>query len=170
MDRREKYRKKLKSQGLVRFEIQIEQNEKSLFDQMVNDRAHTDLSQASLKSKLYKTRRDLFGEMLRNVSYGYAGLKKEIQHLKEEISALSPSFFKTSVNDNTPLPQAISSLDNDPQLLKTLLAKTFRDAQAAKRVALEHKRKAEQFQQLHEAVDNYNESLKDKLAHYENIE
>lgn len=166
-EKQKKYRRAQKNKGLTRYELQISAESKARFEKLVEAAADEFQKPWDKRRRMAQARAQIFDEITDGICHDFCELQNQIKALKEEITALSPNFFKSNITDRTPLPQAIASLPDDPQHLKELLANTFKDGQAAKRAALEHKRKAEQFQKLYETVDYYNESLKEKLAQYE---
>ena len=105
----------------------------------------------------------VFEEITQDISHDFTALTAEIAALKEEIKALSPTFFKSHTNEQIPIPEAIQSLPNEPDQLKQLITKLYQGLQAAKHSAHEYKRSASQFEALYEASSRYNEELKQKL-------
>jgi hypothetical protein len=79
---------------------------------------------------------------------------------------LSPALF-ADVNITAPLPEAIQTLPDDPALLKAMLAKHFCAAQEAKLSAERANRQAEQYRELYEVSNNYNDELQAKLGSFE---
>ena len=105
----------------------------------------------------------MFDEIAQGISHEFFVLQDRITALKEEIKALSPSFFKSKTPDKTPLPEAINALPDDPEQLKVLLAKTYQEAQQAKRDAIKYKKHSDQYQELYEVTNDYNDELKQQL-------
>ena len=140
-----KYRQSQANKGLVRFELQVHARAKARFEEMLKAAADEIALPWDPRRRLAKA------------------LKDQIQSLKEEIKALSPSFFKTNPSDQTPLPEAIRVLPDNPQQLKALLAKTYREGQHAKLAAKEYKRRAGQYEALYEVATHYNDELRGKL-------
>lgn len=158
-----KYRQKQEAKGLARFEIQIPAETKEIFDELVEAVAEEYVRPHSKRQRTALARIQVFEEITQGITHEFFELKDKIQALKDEIKALSPNFFKTKT-DNTPLPEAIGSLPDDPQKLKKLLAKLYQGLQAANIKATEQERRAKQFESLYSAASDYNEKLQIKLG------
>lgn len=158
-DRQKKYRKKQKASGLVRFEIQIDEKIKRQFDLLVNEVANEMPSPWDIRRRQSIARARVFEEITQDVRHDFFNLKDQITALRAEIRAISPNFFISDEDANTPLPEAINSLPNDPQRLKAILAKTYQESQNAKLECSNYKQKSERFSKLYEAFYDYNEEL-----------
>lgn len=168
MDRTEpnyqkKYRQKQEAKGMARFEIQLPVKTKAKFDELVEAVAEEYAHPHSKRQRIALARIQVFEEITQNITHEFFELKDKIYSLKSEIKALSPNFFKAKI-DNTPLPEAISSLPDNPKKLKQLIAKLYQGLQAAKLTATEEKRRAKQFEALYTTVNNYNDKLRAKLG------
>lgn len=168
MDRREpnyqkKYRRKQDGKGLARFEIQIPAETKAKFDELVEAVAEEYVRPHSKRQRTALARIQVFEEITQGVTHEFFELKDKIQALRDEIKALSPNFFKAKT-DNTPLPEAINALPDDPDKLKKLLAKLYRGLQAANIKATEQERRAKQFEALYTTANDYNDKLRSKLG------
>lgn len=161
-DRQKKYRQKQNTKGMARFEIQIPIETKARFDELVEAIADEYVQPFDIRRRIALARVQVFENITKGISHDFSHLKDKIESLREEIKALSPSFFKTETN-KTPLPEAISALPDDPKTLKSLLAKLYQETQASKLAVVEYKRRAKQFEELYEASDRYNDELKQKL-------
>lgn len=159
----QKYRRAQKTKGLTRYEIQISQEAKARFEEMVNAAADEYTEPWSERQRRAKARARIFEEITQGVWHEFFTLKEQITHLKDEIKALSPAFFRSDENEQIPLPQAIQALPDEPQLLKQLLAKIYQNAQQAMLSAKEHQRQADQYQQLYEASQQQNEEFRELL-------
>lgn len=164
--RYKKYRKSQRNKGVTRFELQVSNAAKARFDALVTEAANEYTTPWDPRQRLAKARAQVFDEITQGVTHEFFTLKDQIEALKAEIKALSPQFFKTSKADKTPLPEAINALPNDPKQLKALLAKTYQEAQHAKRETIKYQRAAKQYEALYQAAYNYNEELKAKLEAY----
>lgn len=158
-----KNRKKQSQQGYVRFEMQIKAESKQRFEEMVSAAAAEYMEPYDKKRRMAKARREVFDQITQNLRHDFIALKNKIISLKDEVAALSPSFFKTDIADTTALPSAIGTLPDDPKMLKKILAKTFKESQQAKLECAEYKRRSEQYLDLYETADSYNEVLKKRL-------
>lgn len=161
--RQKKYLKKRNHEGLTRMEFFVRENIKTQFMQMVEDVAEEFASPWDPRQRQAKAKTRLFEDMIQGTKHEFFELKDKILSLREEIKALSPSFFKSGAPDHTPLPEAINALPDDANQLKQLLAKIYRDSQQARRSANEYKRRSEQFEKLYEASNNYNDQLRARL-------
>ena len=167
MDRSEpnyqkKYRQKQEAKGMARFEIQLPAKTKAKFDELVDAVAEEYARPHSKRQRIALARIQVFEEITQGITHEFFELKDKISSLKAEIKALSPNFFKSKI-DNTPLPEAISTLPDNPKKLKQLIAKLYQGLQAAKLTATEEKRRAKQFEALYNASNDYNDKLKAKL-------
>jgi hypothetical protein len=161
-NRQKKYRQSQDIKGLVRFEIQLPKDVKQRFDELVEVVADEYPAPWDKRRRISKARVRVFSEITQGVSHEFFNLKDRILALKEEIKALSPNFFKTKI-EKTPLPEAISALPDQPKQLKQLLASLYRGLQAAKLSAVEHKRRADQFEKLYNVSSDYNDQLKEEI-------
>ena len=166
--RQHKYRQAQESKGLVRFELQLPSHIKKQFDQLVEKVADEYEEPWDKRQRVSQARTQLFEELTTDIRHEFSQLNQEIAHLKEEIKALSPTFFKTEKAEQTPIPEAIKSLPDDSTQLKQLLTKLYQELQTAKQAGLHYKRQATQFETLYEASSRYNEELQLKIKHYEN--
>lgn len=162
-----KYRKTQSRKGLVRFELQVSHESKQRFEAMVEAASEALETPWDPRQRMAKARAQIFDEITQGIMHEFTALQQQIEHLREEVKALSPSFFKTDLQDKTHLPEAIRSLPDDPKQLKNLLAKLHLAKQQALLAANQYKRQAEQYEQLYEASSNYNEELKRKLQDQE---
>ncbi len=158
-----KYRHAQAHKGLVRFELQVNAQAKARFDRLVAAAADDEAELWDPRRRIAKARAQIFEEITQGVVHEFLGLQDQIKVLKAEIQALSPSFFKTDQNDHTPLPQAIRALPDNPKQLKTLLAKSHRDAQHARHAANQYQRHADQYQALYDASEQYTMELEQRL-------
>ena len=126
------YRKKQERNGMVRYEIQVPKKLKDTIEELSSEVAEEYLAPRSLKQRMCKARAEVLQKATQNIRHEFFELKDRIRELTAQVTALSPSFFKTSEQDNTPIPDAISSLPDDPKQLKQLLARTYKDMQTAK--------------------------------------
>ena len=126
------YRKKQERNGMVRYEIQVPKKLKDTIEEISSEVAEEYLAPRSLKQRMCKARAEVLQKATQNIRHEFFELKDRIRELTAQVTALSPSFFKTSEQDNTPIPDAISSLPDDPKQLKQLLARTYKDMQTAK--------------------------------------
>jgi hypothetical protein len=123
-NKQQRYRKSQSGKGLVRFEIQVSKETKERFDAMVNEAAKEFITPQDTRQRIAKARARVFDELTNNLGHDFFTLRDQIDQLKAEVKALSPTFFETSDYLNTPLPEAVSALDDDPKKLKQLLATT----------------------------------------------
>ncbi len=159
-----RYRKSQLQKGLVRYEIQISEESKARFEEAVSAAADEYTLPYSAKARKAKARAQIFEEITAGIIHQFNELENRIENLKAEIKALSPSFFITDSTDNTPLPEAINTLPDNPKKLKQLLAKIYQESHQIKLTCVEYKRQAEQFEKLYDAVNNVNEELSKKLT------
>lgn len=153
-----RYRKSQASKGLVRYEIQISQETKQKFEEMVKAIADEYAEPYSEIRRMALARKEVFDQITQGSLYEFHELKQRIKSLEEEIDALAPKFFSER-KDNSPLPSAIKALPDDSGHLKTLLSKFFSEGQQAKREAKEYKRRAEQYEELYRVVSDHCDEL-----------
>lgn len=158
-----KYRKSQANKGFVRFEIQVNKQTKQQFDKLVQEVADEFVEPWDIRQRMAKARARVFEQITQGIRHEFFTLKDKITALRAEIKALSPTFFKTDEFDNIPLPESISALPDDPNILKKMLAKTFRESQKANVDCSKYKRQADQFSKLYEAYYDYNEQLEATL-------
>ena len=161
-NRQKKYRQKQNTKGMARFEIQIPVETKVRFDELVEAIADEYVQPFDIRRRIALARVQVFENITKGISHDFFHLKDRIESLREEIKALSPSFFKTETN-KTPLPEAINALPDDSKILKALLARLYQETQASKLAVVEYKRRAKQFEDLYQASDRYNDELKQRL-------
>ena len=162
--RKKTYRKAQKNRGLVRYELQVNASSKAKFEKMVECAAAEYDYPWNIRQRMAKARSDIFDEITRGLQHEFTSLKQHIAELKDEIKALSPSFFSKEASlEQTPLPQAIASLPDDPKRLKLLLTRTYKECQQAKREARTYKQESVRFQELYRTVDTFNDELQAKL-------
>ena len=154
-----KYRQHQSHKGLARFELQVSAESKVIFEDMVKAAAEEYIEPHGERQRMAKARIRIFDEITKDIKHEFFTLKDQIKALKDEITALSPSFFKSDETQSIPLPEAIRALPDDPKRLKALLARTYKEAQQARLAAREYKRKAEQYESLYEAASSYNDKL-----------
>lgn len=167
LDPQKKYRQSKATQGFARFELQVRTESKDKFEAMVDAAAEEYLKPWNLRQRRALARARIFDEIIEGSLHEFMTLKDQIESLKNEVKALSPSFFKDALSEKIPLPEAISSLPDDPQKLKALLARIFNEVQTAKSAANRSKELADQYEKLYEASSRYNEKLSKKLKEYE---
>lgn len=158
-----KYRSAQANKDLVRYELQIKADSKARFEALVKAVADELDGPWDERRRLAKARTQVFDNITQNVLQQFSGLQTQIEHLKEEIKALSPSFF-IDLQQSTVLPEAIAALPDDPKQLKAILAKTYAESQQAKQLAQKLKSRAEQYRQLHEVSSRYNDELRAQLT------
>ena len=163
ISRQKKYRQLQDAKGLVRFEIQLPADIKATFDELVETVADELLEPWDKRQRVALARIQVFKEITQNITHDFKGLSTEISALKEEIKALSPTFFKTQTAEQTPIPEAIRALPDDPEQLKQLITKLYQGLQTAKVSTHEYKRSATQFEALYDAASRYNEELQQQL-------
>ena len=153
-----KYRKKQSNKGLVRYEIQIKEESKIKFEELVEAAAEEYDRPWDKRRRMALARADVFDDITQGTLHEFNELKSQISALQQEVQALAPKFFVDKA-DTTPLPSAIGSLPDDPAHLKILLTKVFSEGQQAKRQAEVNKRSADQFSELYKVAVDYNERL-----------
>lgn len=159
----QKYRRAQTHKGLLRLELQVNAHTKARFDDLVDAVAEELPHPWSLRQRRAQARAQVFDDLTQGITPEFVELKDRIDALKAEIKALSPSFFKSDVSAQAPLPEAIQALPDDPEQLKKLLAQTYHEAQRAKQAAHEYKRQAHQYQELYEVASHYNDELQKRL-------
>ena len=163
VNHQKKYRARQAGKGLVRFELQLPQQLKIKFDELVAAVADELPTPFSKRQRLAKARIQVFEEITKDIRHEFFHLKDQIKGLKLEIEALSPTLFKLNTNSNAPIPHAISALPDDPSQLKQLLANFYVEAKTEARKAREYKRLSKQHEELYDAANLYNEKLQAKL-------
>jgi hypothetical protein len=161
LSRQKKYRTTQQQKGLVRYEIQVNEEVKNRFEKAVTAVANEYTLPYSEKTRKTKARAQIFNEITKGIIHRFTELETQIESQRTEIKALSPSFFAKDL-PNT-LPQAINTLDDNPQQLKTLLAKFYQENQQLQLKCLEYKRQSDQFEDLYNAQYNYNKELENEL-------
>ena len=163
ISRQKKYRRMQDAKGLVRFEIQLPADIKDTFDELVEAVADELSEPWDKRQRVALARIQVFKEITQHITHDFKALTAEINALKEQIKALSPTFFKTQTAEQTPIPEAIRALPDDPEQLKQLITKLHQGLQTAKLSMHEYKRSATQFEALYDAASRYNEELQKKL-------
>ncbi len=154
-----KYRHTQARKGLVRYELQIPREAKAHFEALVKAAADEYSEPFSERQRKAKARIQIFQEITQGITHEFFTLKEQIEALKAQVAALSPSFFKNKVADKTPLPDAIQALPDAPHTLKSLLATLYKENQQLKQEANEYQRQAQQFEKLYNATSAYNDEL-----------
>lgn len=155
-----KYRKRQSSKGLIRYELQVNETSKVRFEQLVETAAEEFVEPEGLRQRMAKARAQVFDEITKGVCHEFFTLKDQIKALREEITALSPSFFfESNQVKKTPLPTAVAALPDDPIALKALVANLHRQLQSSLQTAKEHERRAKQYLELYEASSGELERL-----------
>ena len=126
------YRKKQERNGMVRYEIQVPRKLKDTIEEIASEVAEEYATPRSIRQRMCKARAEVLEKATQNIRHEFFELKDRIRELKQQIEALSPSFFKTHEKENTPIPDAILSLPDNPKQLKQLLATTYIGMQTAK--------------------------------------
>jgi len=157
-----KYRKNQSSKGLVRYEIQVEEKSKQKFEAVVKAAADEYTDPWDERQRMALARTQMFNKITEGTVHEFSELKRQIKALQDEVQALAPKFFAQK-KTSSPLPSAISSLPDDPEHLKILLAKIFSEGQQAKRQATEYKRRADQYEELYKVATNHSEELERRL-------
>lgn len=158
-----KYRIAQAHKGTVRFELQVQAESKARFEALVEAAAEEFEEPWDKRRRMALARAQVFDEITQDITHDFTALKHQIYALKKEVAALSPAFFKSTTQEATPLPEAIRALPDNPQELKALLARTYREAQQAKLATQKYKRLSEQYHELYEVATNYNDELKGRL-------
>lgn len=158
-----KYRTSQSNKGLIRYELQVKERSKAQFETLVAAAAEEYSEPWSPRQRRAKARVQIFDDITQGITHDFTALQRQIRALKEEVAALSPTFFKSDAKDSTPLPEAIRALPDDTRQLKTLLARTYREAQQDKLDTKKYKRLSEQYRELYEVATNYNDELKSRL-------
>jgi hypothetical protein len=165
-DRQKTYRKSQQMKGIVRFELQVKAESKAKFEEMVKAAAKEYIHPWDERRRMAKARSHIFDEIMQGTLHNFTALKVQNDNLKAEVKALSPAFFKMDLPDNTPLPATISALPDDPNHLKQLMTKLYREAQQAKTAAHQHKQSSDQYQELYDISSQYNEDLKKQMKEH----
>lgn len=155
----QKYRQKLKANGMVRLEVLIESNYKKHFDELVAAKSEDYPPHLDQRQRTAQAKQLILKEALGNTQTSFIALTEEIESLKAEIRALSPAFFKTDLPAEDRIPEAILALPDDPTTLKRRLAKYHKEQQKLASTAKEYKRRAEQYYRLYEAASDENERI-----------
>ena len=166
-DKQKKYRNAQSKKGLVRYELQIKSESKTIIEDLVRDAADEYIEPYSERQRMAKARVQVFDEITNNIKHEFFALKDQIKALKGEIAAISPSFFKADLTDQAPIPEAIRALPNDPEQLKPLLAKFYRQLRQAIASGQEHKQKSDRFEQYYTIHRDEIDRLKQKLSKHE---
>jgi hypothetical protein len=161
-----KYRTNQRQKSLVRFELQVSAKTKQQFDEIVQRVADEFDEPWDIRQRTAQARAQVFDEITQGIAHDFTALTRQIQSLRAEVQALSPTFFKSSSCDDTPLPEAISALPDEPQQLKHLLATHYRETQAAKKTAKQQTAYAKQYKELYDVSTAFNEDLKARLNAY----
>jgi len=162
-NKQKKYRTQQSQKGLVRFEMQIPAEAKHRFEQMVQAVAEEYAQPWDSRRRLALARIAVFNQITEAITHDFVHLTQQIDELKKEIAALSPTFFTRTGAASTPLPEAIRSLPDDPAQLKSIIATLHHDCQHSQQTAQKYQHAAEQFEKLYDASSRYNERLLDKL-------
>ena len=163
VNHQKKYRARQAGKGLVRFELQLPQELKIKFDELVAAVADELPTPFSKRRRLAKARIQVFEEITKDIRHEFFHLKDQIEGLKHEIEALSPSFFNLKTNATIPLPHSISALPDEPKQLKQLLAKLHIENERSKKEAKHYKRLYLQHEELYQTATSFNDELQAKL-------
>jgi len=166
-NKQKKYRQRQSQQGLVRFELQINAEAKARFEQLVEAVAEEYETPWDKRQRLALARNKVFNQIIEGTVHEFRFLKQQIDELKQEIAALSPTFFTSTGSTPTPLPEGIRSLPDDPAQLKSIIATLHHDCQHSQQTAQKYQHAAEQFEKLYDASSRYNQDLLLKLQQYE---
>ena len=148
--RNQTYRQAQQARGFVRIEFQVKPEVKAKFEEAANVEAEKYAAvESDPRRRLTKARTVLFEKLANGTLHQFEQLKEENDSLKAQIATLSPSFFKPT-HQNTPLPNAIIALPDDPTQLKRILAALFQESQKAKNQTIEWKRRAKQYCDLYQ--------------------
>ena len=162
--RQTKYRHSQTEKGLVRFELQVSSDTKAKFDELVAVAADEIALPDYTRQRIAKARAQVFDEITGGINHEFFVLKDKLKALQDEITALSPDLTKTPVSENTPIPQAVSALPDDPKRLKQLLAYYYQQALNANRLAKSYKEDSDRYLDLYEVATNYNDQLMQKKS------
>ncbi len=169
--RQKKYRKTQQQKGLIRYEIQVNQEVKNRFEEAVAVVANEYTLPYSEKARKAKARAQIFDEQTKGTVHKFQALEAKLKAeqaknkvLEEKIRAISPSFFMTDISENIALPDAIAAT-NDPKKLKILLSQIFNELRKYKSDAAHYERLMNNFEGLHKLAVKENETLKLKLNH-----
>jgi len=165
--KQKKYRRAQFSKGLVRYELQVHSESKDLFEEIVQTVADEMVEPTDERRRMAKARIRVFDEVMQGITHEFFTLKDQIKALQDEITALSPSFFKVDATDQPPLPNAVRALPDDPDYLKKLVTQFFQNAQAAIQTGKEHERRAKQYLELYEASQAENTRLRSLLSKHD---
>ena len=158
----EKYRQSQKNKGVVRYQFQATQQSKEKFEQMATAIAAETAQPYDLRQRLAQARTQLFDDITQHTVHEFTVLTDKIATLTAEVQALSPVFNPHSTTER-PLPQTIADLPNDPKQLKVLLANLYQETQQAKQQVAKYQQQAQQYQDLYNTSENYNEQLKAQI-------
>ncbi len=161
--RQKKYRATQQQKGLVRYEIQVNEEVKNRFEKAVIAVANEYTLPYSEKTRKTKARAQVFNEITKGIIHRFTELETKIESQRTEIKALSPSFFIPNPAEKIPLSEAIAALPDNTEQLKKLLAKLHQENQQLKLSSKEYQRQADQFEQLYNALYTYNEQLENEL-------
>ena len=164
------YREKQGNKGLVRYELQLPEALKARIEQLAAEIAQEYDTPYDKRRRLARARAQLFTELTSDTQHDFTQLKAQIAALKEELATVAPAFFIKKDTDTIPLPHAIAELPNDnPEALKQLIAKFYREAQKATQELKTYKERANNYYQLYEALTDENDRLRKLTAEFDTL-
>jgi len=166
-DPQQNYRKNQAKKGLVRYELQIPYEIKVKIEQLVAEIAKEYDAPYDKRRRLAKARAQLFTELMTETEHEFTQLKAQIAALRNEIAAVSPSFFIKKDSQAVPLPNAIAQLPDNPDNLKQLIAKFYHQYQTADKAMKDYKAQAEQYFKLYNALNDENDRLRKITADFD---
>ena len=170
LDAQQHYRKNQANKGLVRYELQIPESVKVKIETLVAAIADEYDTPYDKRRRLARARAQLFTELTSDTQHDFIQLKAQIAALKEELATVAPAFFIKKDTETTPLSHAIAELPNDnPEALKQLIAKFYREAQKATQELKTYKERANNYYQLYEALTDENDRLRKLTAEFDTL-
>jgi hypothetical protein len=155
-DRFAKYRGSQSNKGLIRFEIQVQRSIKEDFDKMAHDLAEQYDEPWDIRQRLSKAKTQLFEEFTNNIKHEFTALKEKNKIAEDKIAFLTQSLPDFS---NAPtllnIDHRISSLPDDSKSLKNVIERMYRQLQKSALEAEAYKRKAHQYIELYEALQDH---------------
>lgn len=159
-NRVKKCRDKMRAKGRRYYQFQVTESTFERFEKLVEARADEMVEPFDQRRREAKARTQLFDELTQEVIHQFFLKEEQIESLKNEISILSPSFFKSNNWDKTPLPAAIDTLPDDSIALKNYLATLHIESIKDKKAFAKSKTFNEKYRGLYEAQVKENERLK----------
>lgn len=147
-----KYRQKQSSLGMVRYELQVSEKSKSIFESMVNTAANELNSPKGIRLRKAKARAMLFDKLVNQLSEDFLSLKDKIYQLQAHIKTLSSRFKLDNHQLPQIIPESIANLSDDTKILKQYITKLHFENSHLKQRNIDLERNLKQYQAINDVL------------------